>query len=482
MFKKKKTLLTFISFLLIIGFVLTSLASYVISMSSLRSQVSNRELPLTSDTIYSEIQRDLLRPIFISSLMASDTFLRDWIINGEVEQDAILRYLKEIQDTYNTFTAFFVSEESRNYYHTDGLFKQVQPDDPNDSWYFRVRDLKDDYETNVDIDKANNNALTVFINYRVYDYERKFIGVTGVGLTVTAIQKVINLYQEKYERDIFFIDSHGNIKLSNGSGTHLNGDAEPLQNLIQSSQFLDQISSSASTSLQHKMGNHPVLLNTRYIKEFGWYLVVMQREVEGAAKLNSTLLYNLLFCAVITSIILFITNRSISSYQKDIEQLASTDKLTGLYNRLALDMLFKQALLDQNRSSYDLAVLLLDIDHFKKINDQFGHLAGDAVLIHLAALITSRIRGNDIVCRWGGEEFLFLLKGCTVETAANMAEEIRLSIMNHPLSYCDKELDVTVSIGVTGYQDNDSRDKLIERADKALYRAKADGRNMVCSV
>lgn len=106
MFKQKKRLLTFISILLIIGFLLTSFSSYFISVTSLKNQVTYTELPLTSDNIYSEIQRDLLRPIFISSLMASDTFVRDWVMSGEGEQDAIIRYLQEIKSQYSAFTAF----------------------------------------------------------------------------------------------------------------------------------------------------------------------------------------------------------------------------------------------------------------------------------------------------------------------------------------------------------------------------------------
>jgi diguanylate cyclase (GGDEF)-like protein len=481
MFKQKKRLITVLSILLIAGFLLTSLASYFISLASLRHQVTHSELPLTSDNIYSEIQRDLLRPIFISSLMASDTFLRDWVINGEQSPDAIIRYLKEIQETYGTITSFFVSEHTRNYYHPNGLVKQIQPEEARDSWYFRLRDLTDDYEINVDIDMANNDALTVFINYRVYDYEKNFIGAVGVGLTVNSVRQLINRYQQTYDRNIVFIDRQGHIKLSNSSTKQMSQHAKELQNLTQDKEFLDKITATDSASLQYKLQGHPLSLNTRFIKEFGWYLVVSQSELKGAGNLVKTLLVNLLFCAIITGIVLVITNRTISSYQKDIEQMATTDELTGLYNRQALDMLFKPLILDKNRTPYDLSLLLLDVDHFKQVNDEYGHLAGDAVLEHLAKLITSRLRETDIICRWGGEEFLILLKGCNLETASNMAEELRLSIMNHPLYYQKQMIKITTSIGVSEYQQQDTRKKLIGRADRALYEAKVNGRNQVVS-
>jgi uncharacterized protein YneF (UPF0154 family) len=107
---KKNNQLVIISVLLIVGFILTSLISYFVSRAALRSQITLNQLPLTSDNIYSEIQRDLLSPIFISSLMATNTFLRDWVIQGEKEASQITRYLKEIKQKYNTFTSFFVSE------------------------------------------------------------------------------------------------------------------------------------------------------------------------------------------------------------------------------------------------------------------------------------------------------------------------------------------------------------------------------------
>ncbi len=183
-----------ISLLLIIGFLLATLTSYFISINSLHDQIVYRELPLTSDNIYSEIQRDLLRPVFISSLMASDTFLRDWVLKGEEDVGDIKRYLKEIKEQYNAFTTFFVSEQTRNYYHLDGILKQVSSEEERDQWYYRVKKMRDPYEINVDIDMANNDAMTVFVNYRVYDYQHKFIGTTGVGLSVESVISIINRY------------------------------------------------------------------------------------------------------------------------------------------------------------------------------------------------------------------------------------------------------------------------------------------------
>ena len=251
--------------------------------------------------------------------------------------------------------------------------------------------------------------------------------------------------------------------------------------LLQDQDLITKITSNNSLSLQHKYNDQQVLLNSRFIDEFDWYLVVLQTELPGSNKLVKALFLNLAICAVISTVVLVLTNRTISFYQKDIETMASKDKLTGLYNRHALDMLFKQVLLDLKRHPTDLSLLLLDIDHFKQINDTYGHLAGDAILKHIAELISQRLREVDIVSRWGGEEFLIILKGCDIKTATNKAEELRLGIMNNPLSYEKNTIECTASIGIAVYEEDDGSDDMINSADRAMYKAKEQGRNRVCS-
>ncbi|MCG8508608.1 MAG: diguanylate cyclase, partial [Rhodospirillales bacterium] len=126
---KKIRFVAILTILLATGFILTSLVSYFVARDSLTTQIEENTLPLTSDNIYSEIQRDLLRPIFISSLMAHDTFVRDWALAGEIDEDRIIRYLAEIQKRYGTVTSFFVSERSRKYYHSSGVLKTVTQED-----------------------------------------------------------------------------------------------------------------------------------------------------------------------------------------------------------------------------------------------------------------------------------------------------------------------------------------------------------------
>jgi diguanylate cyclase (GGDEF)-like protein len=471
---RKNQIVLLVSLLLVAGFLATSLASYFTSRASLREEIEQNTLPLTSDNIYSEIQRDLLRPIFIASLMASDTFLRDWVLNGERDPEQMTRYLREIQSKYNTFTSFFVSERTRTYYHSSGILKQVRPDEERDRWYFRVRTMPADHEINVDPDMANKDTMTIFINYKVYDYAGNYLGATGVGLTVNAVKTLIEAYQQRYHRDIFFVDRQGSVALS--SATFV-GRGSRLQEMPGLAPLATQILDADLLTLKYERAGQTVHLNTRYIKEFDWHLLVEQPEADAIAEIRWTLFVNLGICALVTAIVLLVTYRALSAYQQCLEDLAATDKLTGAYNRNAFDVLFEQARAIAQRSDEALSMLIFDLDYFKKVNDSFGHQGGDAVLQQVAQRVRASIRESDMFFRWGGEEFLIVLKACRLADAGNLAETIRGNIQLPPLRYEQETIPMTASFGIAEYVPGEDVNLLIRRVDQALYAAKGKGRN-----
>lgn len=159
------------------------------------------------------------------------------------------------------------------------------------------------------------------------------------------------------------------------------------------------------------------------------------------------------------------------------DYLASTDLLTGMYNRHKFSELFANELRREERYQDGLALIMLDIDHFKCINDDFGHAAGDMVLKEMAQLMRNSIRASDILARWGGEEFMILVLRDGHEAAAALAEKLRQAIEAHVFHCVPK---ITASFGVSKHAPGDSIETLCARADDALYRAKHDGRNRVC--
>src|SRR5690606_1088854 len=133
---------------------------------------------------------------------------------GEQDAAPITRYLNEVKQKYGTITSFLVSEKTRNYYYAEGVLKQVAEAEERDIWYFRVRNMHEPYEMNVDADMANRDTITIFINYRIFDYEGNFIGATGVGLTLDTLARIIEDVQARFNRNIYFVNSEGEVIVS----------------------------------------------------------------------------------------------------------------------------------------------------------------------------------------------------------------------------------------------------------------------------
>lgn len=165
--------------------------------------------------------------------------------------------------------------------------------------------------------------------------------------------------------------------------------------------------------------------------------------------------------------------------QQSKEIQANTDPLTLLLNRRFIDSSLNINLQQQADAFLPMAVIICDIDHFKQLNDQHGHAAGDAVLRHLAEVFCRNLRQNDIACRIGGEEFLFFLPKTNNDAALLVAEKIRQSLVDNPMQLGHLTLLVSASFGVASCDDSSSLTRAIELADKQLYLAKNSGRNRV---
>ncbi len=158
------------------------------------------------------------------------------------------------------------------------------------------------------------------------------------------------------------------------------------------------------------------------------------------------------------------------------EKQSITDKLTGLFNRTIIDTLIKIEIEKFNRNNKPLSIIVFDIDHFKEINDKYGHDKGDYVLKTIADIVKMTLRKSDYIIRWGGEEFLIILTETSLENAVKIADKIRFNIENYNFKDVGK---VTVSLGVTEIKKGETFDAAFKRADEALYIAKNKGRNRV---
>lgn len=162
--------------------------------------------------------------------------------------------------------------------------------------------------------------------------------------------------------------------------------------------------------------------------------------------------------------------------EKLLEELYITDSLTKLYNRAHFDETINMIVKHQRKADSDFILVLVDIDHFKTINDTYGHQVGDEVLVTIAKTLKHSLRDNDLIARWGGEEFVIMLKNITVDEAKIIIEKVRANIQN---SIIKENIKVTASFGLTKYIIGEDSKEIFKRSDDALYEAKKSGRNRV---
>ncbi|MDF1883332.1 diguanylate cyclase [Sulfurimonas sp. SAG-AH-194-C21] len=166
----------------------------------------------------------------------------------------------------------------------------------------------------------------------------------------------------------------------------------------------------------------------------------------------------------------------IQETNKKLEQLAKTDNLTGISNRYHMNQVLDAKIVEFNRYKEEFILLMIDIDYFKRVNDNFGHDVGDNILKEITEIISQHIREGDEFARWGGEEFLLMLPRTAQDEAKTVADKLRSLIDKHPFKNTSN---ITISIGMTAFHENDTKESLLKRVDTTLYVAKDNGRNCV---
>lgn len=468
-----------LSLVLLVAFIAINLLNYQVSRTAVRQSILNDALPGISNEIFNEIQGDLIVPIQVSSLMANDTFLKDWILAGERDTSKILKYLWEIKRKYDFFSTFLVSESTKHYYHFRGLHKTMNPQDDHDDWYYNFIDGGKDYIVEVDTNEAARGTLTVFINHRLNDYEGNLIGVTGVGLNMGEVGRMLQSYQERYSKKIYLVDRDGLIQV------------HPDQHLIQKVNIrevpgIGEVASSilagivSPVAVEYDDKNAHKLVRSQFVPEFDWFLIVEHSEGDDLQELRETFIINLIIGFAVTLLVIIINVLMVHHFQGRLELMATIDELTKVPNRRSFFCQAKRDLSRCIRSGAPASLLMIDIDHFKRINDTHGHTAGDLVLKETAKKLSETLREGDLAGRLGGEEFAILLPNTEHETALQVAERLRLTVATHIVLLRNSTCMVTLSIGVATEQGPDiTLESLLAKADNGLYTSKHQGRDRV---
>jgi diguanylate cyclase (GGDEF)-like protein len=476
--KRKYHIVVIITFLLVTLSLIISIVNYKISLYSTEEQLKKRSLPLTIDNIYTEIQKHIIEPNLVSSMMAHDTFLKDWLIYQEKDIDKITTYLKTIKNKYQMFTTFLVSEKTRNYYTTEGLLEKVSENNPNNAWYFSFIKSPKTNEINLDFNNLIDASMIMFINHKIYNDQSHMIGVTGIGLKISYVNDMLKFFRQTFGFNVFFFNQDGEVVL-------YERDVNPIRNLKDVSELnslKDSIMSKESRVLEYSRAGEAYLVNTKYIPELDLFLFVEAKFSEYIKEVKKTFYFNLLSSLFATLLITSLILKTVKKYHKNLKHLANYDDLTTLKNRRMFnEELHHFFLLSQRRQSC-LSLLFFDLDDFKKINDTLGHQTGDKVLQRVADILKQNIRQTDIMGRWGGEEFIVAFIDTDIESAKVISEKLRIHIEKDEVMHQLTNQTITASFGLTALNEQDTMDALLKRADDALYEAKGSGKNRIICV
>lgn len=461
----KTKLILALSVIMLVAVAVISSVNYVVSRDAVRKELLTSSLPLTRDNIFSELHRTLMQPLSLSSLMASDTFLIDWSIEGEQDKTKIQKYLAEVRDKYGYLTAFFVSEGTGNYYHPDGVLKRISRMDLHDVWYYEFVARGVEYDLDVDTSEVADGALTLFINYKVRGYDGELLGVAGIGIRLDWVMGILSSFEEKYGRRVSLVDRFGTVQVHSDEQLVETANIKAMPGI---KRVADKVLGlrDEPDSFQYQLDGGMILLSARYIPEFDWLLLVEQDEARALKSVRRILLVTLAGGFIAWLVIIGVTTMAVNYFQGRLEIMAVTDPLTGVANRREFEARFDRAASRQSRFGEVFCVLLFDLDRFKQVNDTKGHLEGDRVLVAVSGAIRDTIRPDDLLARWGGDEFIVLARG-EAEECVSLAHRIRMTL--------HENAGVDASCGVARHLPGEDLDATTARADKAVYRAKAAG-------
>lgn len=297
--KSKYKIVFIITTLLIILSVSISVINYVVSLNNAQSQLKNQSLPLSLDNIYTDIQKSIIQPYLVSSLMANDTFVQDWLINEEKNSDKIVRYLEAIKNKYNMFNTFLVSDKTKRYYTQNGFIEKIDKTNKNNKWYFDFKNIEEKHEINLDFNEHLSNNLIMFINYKIFDHNYHFLGATGVALKISYIDDLLKSFRFKHKFIVTFFNENGKIVLSERNiNKHKNiGEYEVLKN------YKELILSKKPNTIEYERDGHKYILNTKYISELNLYLTVEANLDDFTQDVQKVFYFNLFGSISITFII-----------------------------------------------------------------------------------------------------------------------------------------------------------------------------------
>lgn len=435
-------------------------------------------LSLSDLNISKNIEDSMTKPVMVSKTMANDEFLKRWLlkepenVSNNTYLQQLYSYLKAYQEKYDYSTVFCVSTQTGNYYYHNGLNKKVSKKDEHDVWYYNFTESGHEYDLEVDTNQANDNKVTVFVNFRIEDGNGKLLGVIGVGLQVNLIEDTIHTYEKNYDLSVYIVNA-GSSKNSFTGHTNVFVSENELEKCTGITDKIKLNKLDTPKMQWFNSGDKRKCLIIRYNDTLGWYLVLEKDTSSIYSVFQKRMVSNIVFMLISLAACILVVTTVFIIFNRRIIIKENTDELTGLSNRKLFSKQYS-AYIRKHRNRKKI-LFMFDIDRFKDINDTHGHIFGNAVLEMVGEDLHKAIDGYGIASRWGGDEFLGVL-----ETDSEKAKQILEQYMESLRSE-EKEEDyrVSISVGIAEVNTKLSLEQMVKQVDKALYSSKESGRNQI---
>ncbi len=474
---KKYKLVIWLALLLITGTLASVGATMFLSREMVLQQQASQTLPVVSDSLIADLQRDIEHARNLSGSLVNDAAIREWLGDQEHDNESLLAHLKAIRSGDKTLVRFVVSERDQRYLDDQGNVRNVSAEHVTDAWYAKARRSSKVIEFSLVSDPGSEAAPRLFITYRMLDADQQLIGVVGTAVPANALFANIGHRTADGSTSIYFVDQEGRVAYSDPKSNRY-GNLHQQEGMASiADQLMD--AQAGNHSAAYQKGSQQWLVNARPVAELGWYLIVEQNPAALVQASWVLVGANGAIGATVLVLALLLAGFAVNTHQNRLRSLASKDSMTSLMNRQSFTSSFQQAALEMRRLKLPMSFILFDIDCLKKINESHGHAIGDRIIKDIARLSRRSVRGSDLVCRWGGEQFALLLQRCELEQAYKIAEQLRLNVQNHAFAINEGESSVTISLGVAEWAEDETIDQLFGRVDEAVYLAKSEGRNRV---
>ena len=418
--------------------------------------------------VFKLVRDELLRPLYIAETFASSIDFTTTIDSSTFDEAALLRRLQKMEQDLG-LKFFVASEKTRRQYFSNGTTLDLVEGEV--AWYFEAK--ADDRDLMADLGQVGDVHL--YFDVRMLGPDGEFLGYVGVGKRVQRFLDTFDRYKSNYNHEFLFVNNKNEIILTSLPDLVVTDAYIPTLDSTSWFRYADSSRRSNDSEIV-QLDDEDFLVSEFAIEELGWRLLLLVPLDARQAQITQSFVTNALAAVLIVTLLASTLLFLVLLYKHRIERKTEIDSLTGLPNRSYLQRRFAQL----RQSGADVCAIVIDLDHFKQVNDSHGHDAGDRVLAAAADALKQDLREDDTVCRWGGEEFVMLVPATSIEMGSAIAERARRNLEALVVNTPDASLSVTASFGVAfGVAREESLADLLAKADKVLYEAKQTGRNQV---